>query len=99
MKGLEYKMILALIIMIVLILFAVLIVISPGGDLAGQSKDDINFREACFYWSFRSYRGKYYVLEEEEKGMESHCANALNKLSVTTEEEWEQCRDICRGTV
>jgi len=99
MKGMEFKMILGLIILIAVILLIVLIVINPALIFGETTETQIEFREACIFWSLNAYKGTSYEYEENIVEMGPHCANALHVLVVTTAEDWERCRDICRAII
>ena len=55
MKGMEFKTILALIIVVAFIFIAVLIAIGPSLNIGDVMGSDISFTEFCYHWGIRGY--------------------------------------------
>jgi hypothetical protein len=109
MKGMEFKAILVIIVVVAIVFIAVLIAFIPGFAFGENMKTQTSFRDFCLFWSLNGYKeGNGQPVERSSViyGCPSGCADYPNYCPSAignplggslTEEEVERCRNICRG--
>jgi hypothetical protein len=103
MKGMEFSAILTLLLVVAIIFIVAVVVINPGVTFGKNVDTQIGFRDFCFFWSLNGYKeglGQEVIRDSKSYGYpDDYCPSALGKLYISTPEEVESCKNVCRGNV
>jgi hypothetical protein len=101
MIGMEFKMLLGLIIALAIIAIVFVMIFMPAMLLGHNSGAQISFRQFCIFWSLNGYKegiGETVERDGVNRGSPSDfCPSAIGKISLTTSDDVEKCRNVCRG--
>jgi len=103
MKGLEFKMIFGLIILIAVILLIAIIVFAPALGFGKTTQSRTKFEEFCVFWSLNNYKeglGENVIVNGVNYGPpEQWCAPILGKLAITNPLDIYKCISCCKKEV
>jgi hypothetical protein len=102
MKGLEFKIIFGLIILVAVVLLVSLIVFNPALAFGKTTSAQISFEEFCIYWSLNGYQeGKTENVKRngiDHGSVSSYCSTALKKLFLD-DNDIDVCRKCCKKEI
>jgi hypothetical protein len=110
MKGLEFKLLAEIILIVVIIILLISIFILPVYGKGKEMPQEKDFRWLCIFWSAKSYRGTTVTIDSETYSMNKPCTTALGKVCIDPNgecmstgcglcenaDDWNKCRDACR---
>ncbi len=105
MKGMEWRTLLGIVILVLLTVLIASSFILPIGAIGVDVQFEKDFRYYCFFWSTNTYRGTTVTMDGQEISMNPLCTRALGILCFDEEgcmpdnpsaPEWDECRNLCR---
>jgi hypothetical protein len=107
MRGMEFKLLLAIILFFVFLVLIMAIFIPPAMSTEEQITPTRDFYYYCIFWSERGYAGTTFTVSGEIINMNKLCSQHLGILcfdenGCMPEESndpdglWEKCRSDCR---
>jgi hypothetical protein len=103
MRGIETKLLLALILMILIFVIVYIIIVQPAIGYAQRGGEEISFREFCFHWSILGYPlTDTITVGQYSYSVSEYCAKA-GAPDPATDPECSvtecKCVKICKVTV
>ena len=105
MKGLEWRTLLAIVILVLLSILMVSVFIGPIWATGPETEQQIKFRFYCVLWAQKGYRGTWIEMEHEPNvDMDTYCTRALridcpaypNCMGDESDPNWDKCRAACK---
>ena len=102
MKGMEFKQMLGIILLVAVLILAAALIFLPSTAFGRNASQKTSFEEFCVFWSLQSYMdtgdvqsgGNTYNVRE-------YCASALGQISASTlnTEDIDRCRKCCKKEI
>jgi hypothetical protein len=104
MKGIEFNLILGLIILVAFLLIVVLVVFGPTFAWGSATQTRVNFEDFCIFWGLNGYvegLGTDVIRNSINYSTpETYCSTILRKnVGSMTDTDIESCRKCCRKEI